>query len=181
MKAVCLTNFYPQHHPFFCSILGLYVAEWRTLTNEASKIEAFDCIDYISEIFVSINDQLQGLEEQDHWSSLSMVNVLKTSKIFPIDEGRSHGTFDYLSTCQDDATWFTADRPHVKLAFQGLVPLLAFKEETTGKIGPLIGALDWNRRLLSRLAHGISQPDGDMQLNYRYTKSLCPKARYIVR
>jgi hypothetical protein len=180
-KTACLADFYPQHHPLFCSLLGLQTAEWRTLTNEALKIEAYDSIDYISELFLAINDHFRSLEQHESPNSLEMKNVLTTSTIFPIDEGRSQGVFDYLSTSQTDATWFIADRPHLKLAFQGLVPLLVFNEDTMGKIAPLIVALGWNRRLLSRLAHGIPQPDGDMQLNYRYTKYLCSKARYIVR
>jgi hypothetical protein len=163
-------------------MLGLTKADWTTLTDEARRIEACDSVDYISEVFVTISEHFQTSEKSKVSKARTrMIAQLTKSTIFPVDEGKSDATFDYLSTSGTDATWFIADRPHLKRAFQGHVPLLALREESIGKIGSLITALNWNRRLLSRLARGVPDAGGDAQLNYRYTRSICSRARYIAR
>jgi hypothetical protein len=166
-------------------MLRLIKADWPTLVDEARKIEACDPLDYISEVFVSISEHFQASEKSKDTEArtkmaMTMMGLTKLS-IFPVDEGRSEGTFDYLSTSGTSATWFIADRPHLKLAFQGHIPLLALGEESIGKIGSLVTALNWNPRLLSRHARGVPDVGGDAQLNYRYTISICSRARFIAR
>jgi len=163
-------------------MLGLTKADWTTLADEARKIEACDPLDYISEVFVSISKHFETSENSKASEARTgMITALTKSTIFPVDEGKSEGTFDYLSTSGTDATWFIADRSHLKFAFQGHIPLLALSEESIGKIGSLATALNWNRRLLSRLARGVPDVGGDVQLNYRYTRSICSRARFIAR
>jgi hypothetical protein len=163
-------------------MLGLTKGDWTTLLAEARKIEACDPLDYISEVFVSLSEHFKTSEKSKASKARKgMITALTKSTIFPIDEGKSEGTFDYLSTSGTDATWFIADRPHLKHAFQGHIPLLALNEESIGKIDSLVTALNWNRRLLSRLAHGVPDTGGDARLNYSYTKAICSRARFIAR
>jgi hypothetical protein len=164
-------------------MLGLTKGVWNGLLDEARKIEACDPLEYISGVFVTISEHFQTSEKSKatRASKIMMITALSKSTIFPVDEGKSEGTFDYLSTSGEDATWFIADRPHLKHAFQGHIPLLALSEESIGKISSLFSALNWNRRLLSRLARGVPDVAGDAQLNYRYTRSICSRARFIAR
>lgn len=178
----CLSKFYPEHYSFFSSMLGLGKADWTTLTDEAQMIKASDPIDYISEVFKSISDHFQTEEKQrTSQKRTDMVAALTKSAIFPVDEGKSGSTFDYLSTSETNTRWLIADKPHLKYIFQGHVPLLALNEETIGKIGPLITALSWDRRLLSRLACGVPDVGGNPQLNVKYTRLMCTRARFIAR
>jgi hypothetical protein len=181
-KVACLSKFYPEHYSFFSSMLDLGKADWTTLTDEAQMIKASDPIEYISEIFKSISDHLQTEEKARMVQSRkNMIEALTKSTIFPVDEGKSGSTFDYLSTSQTKARWFIADRSHFKYVFQGHVPLLALNEETIEKIGPLVTALGWDRRLLSRVACGFPDVGGNPQLNDKYTRLMCTRARFIAR
>lgn len=163
-------------------MLGLDKADWATLTDEARMIEACDPLDYISQVFELISEHFQESEESEASKArTTMIAALTKSAIFPVDEGKSGSTFDYLSTSQTNKTWFIADRPHLKHVFQGHVPLLALDVESIGKIGPLIEALNLNRRLLSCLARGVPDAGRDAQLYYRYTRSMCTRARFIAR
>ena len=163
-------------------MLGLDKANWTTLTDEARMIEACDPLDYISQVFELISEHFQISEESNAPKErTTMIAALTKSAIFPVDEGKSGSTFDYLSTSQTNKTWFIADRPHLKYAFQGHVPLLALDVESIGKIGPLIEALNLNRRLLSSLARGVPDAGRDAQLYYQYTRSMRTRARFIAR
>ncbi|CZR50455.1 uncharacterized protein PAC_00327 [Phialocephala subalpina] len=180
-KVACLSKFYPEHYSFFSLMLGLRKADWTTLTDEARMIKASDPLDYISEVFVAISEHFQAAVKPRFSEARTIIAALTKSAIFPVDEGKSGSTFDYLSTSQTDTTWYIADRPHLKHVFQGHVPLLALNEETLGKIDPLIKALSWDRRLLSRLARGVPDVGRDAQLNNKYTRSMCTRARFIAR
>ena len=163
-------------------MLDLNSADWNTLIDEARMIEACDPLDYISEVFESLSEHFQIPEKSKAFKArTTMIAAITKSAIFPIDEGKSGSTFDYLSTCQKNKTWFIADRPHLKHAFQGHVPLLALDVESTGKIRPLIEALNLNPRLLSRLARGVPDTGRDRQLHDEYTRSMCTRARFIAR
>lgn len=163
-------------------MLGLRKADWTNLTDEARMIKASDPLDYISEVFESISGHfLEAEKPRFSGSKTKMIAALTKSAIFPIDEGKSGSTFDYLRNSQTSTTWFIADRPHLKHAFQGHIPLLALNDETIGKIDPLITALGWDRRLLSRLARGVPDVGRDPQLNSKYTRIMCTRARFIAR
>jgi len=181
-KTPCIRDFYPDHGRFFCLTLGLGKANWRTLMNEAQSIEAFDDIEYISDVFISITEYLHGQQSKISADTMKdMIATLTESPIFPVRAGKSEATFDYLSTAQSTDKWFIADREHLSQTFEGLVPLLALKAETIGKIAPLIATLGWEHRLLSRHVQGVPETGGRIQLTFEYTKSICAKARYIAR
>jgi hypothetical protein len=150
--------------------------------NEAQSIEAFDDIEYISEVFISISDYLhEGRSDISASIMKDMVTTLTDSAIFPIRAGRSQATFDYLSTGQATDQWFIADREHLAQTFEGLVPLLALKVEKIGKIASLVKTLGWENRMLSGLAEGIPETAGRIQLKFDYTNSIVSKARFIAR
>ena len=178
----CLSKFYPEHYSFFSLTLGLRKADWTNLTDEARMIKASDPLDYISEVFESISEYFQAKEKpRFSGARTKMIAALTKSAIFPIDEGKSGSTFDYLSTSQTNATWFIADRPRLGRVFHGHVPLLALNEETTGKIDPLIAALSWDQRKLSCLARGVPDVGRDARLNDKYTRIMCTRAQFIAR
>jgi len=150
--------------------------------DEAQSIEAFDHIDYISEVFISISDHLHKSQKEMFAGTVKdMIATLMECPIFPVAAGKSQATFDYLSTSRPTDAWFIADREHLRHSFLGLVPLLALKAETIGKIAPLVKILGWENRLLSTITHGIPQTAGRIQLTFEYTKLICAKARYISR
>jgi hypothetical protein len=152
------------------------------MMNEAQSIEAFDKIDYISDVFMSISDYLEEAQKKNSVETRKgMIASLIESPIFPIHAGKSEATFDYLSTADSANVWFIADRWHLRRTFEGLVPLLALKVEIVAKIAPLIKILGWECRLLSRLTQGVPQTGGRIQLDFEYTKLMCAKARYIAR
>jgi predicted Rossmann fold nucleotide-binding protein DprA/Smf involved in DNA uptake len=145
-------------------------------------IKASDPIDYISGVFESISEYFPMAERSKPTKARTkMIAALTKATIIPVTEGKSGSTFDYLSTSETSSTWFIADRPHLKHAFHGHIPLLALGDETIGKIGPLIIALNWNRRLLSRLARGVPDVGSDTRQNHDYTRALCTRARFIAR
>jgi hypothetical protein len=178
-----LKDFYPEHHQFFCGILGLTSANWETLREEALNITACDNIEHISQVFVAISSHLKEMDDVPTASPMSGQSVqdLKQSRIFPVKTQTSHSTFDRLSTAQEDEMWFIADRLHLRQIFEGRVPLLALNVESVEKIRLLIQKLGLEHRLLSKVAHGIPKIQGTSELHLQYTTSLRRKSRSIAR
>jgi hypothetical protein len=82
-------------------MLGLGKADWTTLTDEAQMIKASDPLDYISEVFESISEYFQAADKpRPSKTRTKMIAALTKSAIFPVDEGKSGSTFDFLSTSQ---------------------------------------------------------------------------------
>ncbi|CZR62635.1 uncharacterized protein PAC_12532 [Phialocephala subalpina] len=89
-KTPCIRDIYPDHGRFFCLTLGLRKANWLTLMNEAQSIEAFDDIDYISDVFISISEYLHGQHSKISAETMKdMITTLTESPIFPVRAGKS--------------------------------------------------------------------------------------------
>lgn len=181
-KTPCLQDFYPGQLRFFCFTLGISQADWKTLMHEAQGIEAFDDIDYISDVFISISENLQHTPSSNRAkASHGVSKALLDAEIFPISKRKSMATFDYLSNGNQSELWFIADRWHLKENFEGLVPLLALKVEAIEKVSALISALGLEYRLLSKLTHGVPEASGNIRFDAQYTNSIWTKARYMSR
>lgn len=170
-----LVNYYPERQSLLRNTLRLGDADIKVLVREARHIMPTDSIDQIAQVFIAISKRL-GIS-----NARSEVQPLFECRIFPVATGESHSDFDSLCTAAEIDMWFIADRVHLKESFGNLVPLLAFDPEIVEQISPLIDALELERRLLSRVAKGVSKTDGRVELHLEYTKSLRKKARCIAR
>jgi hypothetical protein len=142
---------------------------------EARNIMPTDTIDRIAQIYVAISKYL------DISATSASVLPLGECCIFPVITGKSHSDFDSLCTAGEIDMWFIADRNHLLESFKGLVPLLAFDPETVEKLSLLISALGLERRVLSKVAKGVSKAEGRVDFQSGYTKLLRKKARCIAR
>jgi hypothetical protein len=166
---------YPERRGFFRDFLRLQDASLQTLVDEAKTIMPVDSKAWIAELFVDISRSLRVA------SDYSVVQPLCNYCIFPIITGNAAAGFDLLLTARDSDVWFIADRPHLKQSFEGMVPLLAFNIETVEAIKELIELLSLKNRVLSKVAKGVSKPNGQFFLHEEYTKSLRQKSRCIAR
>jgi hypothetical protein len=157
-------------------------ASWVTLMEEAQRIEAFDNLEYISEVFIAINDHLA---KQNTVTSLppkrDYVPMLTQSRIFPTGSRQSDASFDQLSTAQEDDIWFIADRWHLRQSFEGLIPLLALSVDSVNKIHSMVKELGLEHRLLSRIVSGVPKTEGPSKTQSQQTALLRAKARSIAR
>ncbi|KAF2396452.1 hypothetical protein EJ06DRAFT_240603 [Trichodelitschia bisporula] len=171
----CLERHYPEHQALLRDMLRVGDANINTLVSEARCIVASDSLEYISQVFIALSKYLE-LANSD-----SAVRPLVACPIFPVTTGKSNSEYDSLATAAPDDMWFVADRSHLRDSFELLVPLLAFGIDVVEKIGPLIDSLDMERRMLSKVAKGVSKAHGRVEIDPKYTKSLRQKARFIAR
>lgn len=170
-----LVNYYPERQSLLHDTLRLGDADIKVLVREARGIMPTDSINQIAHIFIAISKYLEISNVR------SEVQPLVGCHIFPVVTGESHSDFDSLCTAAEIDTWFVADRVHLKESFESLVPLLAFDPEIVEQINPLINALELERRVLSKVAKGVSKTDGRVELHLEYTKSLRKKVRCVAR
>ena len=141
-------------------------------------MDASDDVEYISEVFKSINNCLE--ENKDSSMREDIIKSLKDALIFPIDAGKSGCVFDYMGTARDADMWFIADRWHLKKSLDGLVPLLALSVDVIEKIQFTIEMLGLSSRLLSRVAGATVQANGSHP-HQVFTSALRAKVKQIAR
>ncbi|PVH69973.1 hypothetical protein DL98DRAFT_661395 [Cadophora sp. DSE1049] len=182
-KTPCLKDFHPDHEKFFCDTLGLSNANLKTLIDEAQHIQAFDSLEYIAQVFIAINTQLEmnGDSTKAGPTGNSMSQTLTKSRIFPVGTKKSSASIDDLKTALESDQWFIADRWHLRRSFEGLVPLLSLDVESVDKIGVLIQKTGLQHRLLSKVASGVPRTNGPIEAHLQYTKILQSKAKFIAR
>jgi hypothetical protein len=166
---------YPERYSFFRDVLRLRDADLNTLVVEARKIMPSDGEIWIAQLFMDLSKFL------DVPAQVPVVKPLIESCIFPITTKTLGAGFDGLQTALSSSLWFIADRTHLRQSFESMVPLLAFDLETIEAIAPLLKTLSLEDRLLSRVAKGVSKPDGHISLHADYTASLQKKSRCIAR
>jgi hypothetical protein len=182
-KTPCLKDYYPQLQNFFCGILDLREANIKTLVREASQLNAHDDLAYVEEMLVAVNDHFAkpalGTTEQSFRKE--SIDTLEKGKIFPINNKKPSQVFDYLGSTHSMPRWYIADRPHLRHSFERLLPLLAVSTEVIEKISTLIESLGLQNRTLSKVATGVSESQGRLELLDNYSNSLRSKAVYIAR
>jgi hypothetical protein len=171
----CLEKYYPEHQSLLRDSLRLGDADIKTLVSEARRITPNDSIDQITQIFIAISKYLEIS------NTGSAVQSLAECPIFPVVTGSFRSDFDSLYAAAGTDMWFIADRMYLKESFDSLVPLLAVHPEIVEKLSPFIDALELERRLLSKVAKGVSKTKGRVELHHDYTRSLRKKARCIAR
>ena len=169
----CLQRFYPQHRHFFQNDLKVGDANINTLANEAKQISFSDTVEYIGQIFMAMSKYLELCEINPS------VEALISCPIFPIVSKLSPD-FQLCSATLVDL-WFIADQPHLKVSFEGCVPLLVFGADVLENVQPLFKALGLEGRMLSKVARGVSKTDGKADLHPEYTRVIQEKARCIAR
>jgi hypothetical protein len=177
----CLQDFYPKLQLFFTSSLGIVEAGWSALVKEAKTLHAFASLERISEIFIALNDMFKRSERQPEDTKEEILSTLKRAAIFPIYTGKSESTFDYLSTAAHREQWYIADRDNLRRSFENHIPLFALSVEAIEKISTIIEKLDLRHRLLSELALGTPEIQGEHRPNESYTKALKQKAWFLLR
>ncbi|KAF2177739.1 hypothetical protein K469DRAFT_676716 [Zopfia rhizophila CBS 207.26] len=170
----CLQRFYPEHQHFLQNDLKVSDANINTLVNEAKQINSSDTVEYIGEILTATSKflELSGTH--------SSVEALIGCRIFPVVSKPSSSDFRLCSATPADV-WFIADRPHLKVSFEGSVPLLAFGADVLENVQPLFNGLGLDGRVLSKVAKGLSKTDGKADLHPEYTRVIQEKARCIAR
>lgn len=158
-------------------------ADINSITDEVLQICPSDGLKYISKLFVAFSKHLSTNE-----TFLSSRKVLKgrlaTASIFPIitqPAAAYHLEFDRLQTAQDTDMWFIADRPHLRKCFEGIVPILAIEPTDVSDISLFLDNLDLKNRLLSRMASGQPQAQGEVARDDASTLALRRKIRFISR
>ncbi|KAF1995054.1 hypothetical protein P154DRAFT_379511, partial [Amniculicola lignicola CBS 123094] len=170
----CLQRFYPQHRNFLQNDLKISDANINTLVNEAKQINSSDTVEHIAQILIATSKYLELSE------TCSSVEALVGCRIFPIVAKTS--SFDFrLCTAHPTDLWFIADRPHLKISFEGCVPLLSFGTDILENLQPLFKALGLGGRVLSKAAKGVSKTIGKAEPHPEYTQLIQGKARCIAR
>ncbi|PNP54680.1 hypothetical protein THARTR1_04885 [Trichoderma harzianum] len=111
----------------------------------------------------------------------TLANRLLSGKIFPIDEGDAEQGFDDLCSGAGDMEWYIADRPHLRDSFRGVVSLLSFSPAEILTIMPLITALGFEDRLLSKRTASNLITRGDVHLHEEHTATFRAKSKFIGR
>jgi hypothetical protein len=180
-----LGDIYPDYRQLFCNTLEIVDASWETLIEEAQRIEAFDNLEYISDVFIAINDHLSKGDTVNRVSAVpkhkEYVPALKNSRIFPTGAKKSDAAFDQLSTAEESDMWFIADRWHLRQSFEGMIPMLALSVDCVNKVRPLLERLGLEYRMLSRIVSGVPKTEGPTLPQCQYTTLLRAKARSIAR
>ena len=182
-RTPCLKDYYSQLQNFFCGILDLGEADINTLVREASQLTAHDNLAHVTEVLIAVNNFLDKPTTNSRESTVRQdaLQHLRQCRIFPVNDKRPSPDFDYLESVSSRPIWYIADRPHLRHSFERLLPLLAVKTEYIEKISTLLEQLGVQSRTLSRVATGVSESQGKLELLKGYSNSLRSKARYIAR
>lgn len=170
----CLQETYPRLKRFFCEMLNIGKATLKTILEESQHFNRTNSLDYLSQVFVSMNRFLTMEVTKPTQSSF---HGLK----FPVLVKETSTRFDWLVSAGTANVWFIADRLHLRQSFEGLIPLLAMEVEVVDQLRPLIEFLDLGPRLLSKVAQGVPRIKGLSTPCAMYTSSLRAKSRCLAR
>jgi hypothetical protein len=179
-KACLLKPHYPALGEFFCRTLRLADACDDALLFELREVGPYDSLLYVKDLFIATS----GLVKQRSRSTLERIlKPLVKLPVFPVDTTlkAQEGHFDCLKQALHEDIWFIADRPHLRRCFEGHIPLLAFSIEAITQMLDLLRFLKVDSRMLSSVASGLPQVEGDTEIAQEYTEKLRRKAHLILR
>ncbi|KIN03398.1 hypothetical protein OIDMADRAFT_117507 [Oidiodendron maius Zn] len=181
-KTPRLRHYYPQYELLFAQNLKLGNATLKTLVAETKQIESADSLAYVRDIL----KQLSHMACESSYWQLDDAGLfeLQLYPIFPVWTGAGGANFDCLKTggqMTENNSWYIADLPYLRDAFQAEVPLLAFETSDLEDIKQLIKHTMCEGRKLSNLAKKEARIEGCEIPNESYTRSLREKWRYIAR
>ncbi|KAI0467146.1 hypothetical protein F4859DRAFT_526025 [Xylaria cf. heliscus] len=168
-----LKRLYSQYERLFTKFLTHTHMDLEVLIAELESVTASTPLNSIIELFKEISTR--------HVSRLSksQANRLRSSKIFPIDEGNAKSDFDDLCSGLDDSEWYIADSPQYRNSFRGVVSLLSFSPWDILTMMPLIKVLDFESRLLSKRAVPKMRISGNVQRDPEQTELFRAKSKFI--
>ncbi|KAI1092525.1 hypothetical protein F5B19DRAFT_502241 [Rostrohypoxylon terebratum] len=175
-KISCLKNHYPLLGDFFQEVLRLKEADVGSLIKEALLITPFDSSAYIADLFIAISSSIKARIND---TVLQLLEQLAAAKVFPVFLTSTSENFESLESADDKALWFIADRSHLRQSFSGRIKLLAFTTKQIARMEDLLDHLGLDCRLLSTIAVGSAEADGESTLHQRYTELMRSKAPFI--
>ncbi|GAW26981.1 hypothetical protein SAMD00023353_6000530 [Rosellinia necatrix] len=173
-----LKRLYSQYERLFTKVLTHTHTDLDVLVSELESISMSTPLNLIVELFKEISTR--------HVSRLGkdLADRLRSHKIFPIDEGNAMPGlpgFDDLCSGLDESEWYIADRPQYRNSFRGVVSLISFSPWDILTMTPLIKALGFEGRLLSKRATPRMRTSGNVELDRARTKLFRAKSKFIAR
>lgn len=168
----------PVFRSLFRKLIGIPVANLNTMITELQQVDNHDAFEHLRSICIETGKMVENANYTE-LTEVSAAERLEKSKIWPIRIGKSDSGYDYLA--ESTESWYIADYNHLRTAFTGKLPFLAFDRLTIDYMMPLLDLLALNRRLLSKLAKLQTAVDGELTFLPYYTAALRRKARFIAR
>ncbi|EFW15019.1 hypothetical protein CPSG_08207 [Coccidioides posadasii str. Silveira] len=168
-----LKNLYPDNiYKLFREILGVKDATLEHLLSEIENLSEKEAAPYVVRLFHDANK----LREERATETRLLSNWFDR-KIFPV-----YGTNDlYHMSRISDQNWFIADRDHLRRAFSGRVPLLAFSVEEIKGLEHLMKLHPLKMRKLSSVTTEVLSSKGTELLHKQYTNLIRNKGGIIAR
>ncbi|KMU77002.1 hypothetical protein CISG_06237 [Coccidioides immitis RMSCC 3703] len=168
-----LKNLYPDNiYKLFREILGVKDATLEHLLSEIENLSEKEAAPYVVRLFHDANK----LGEEKATETRLLSNWFDR-KIFPV-----YGTNDlYHMSRISDQNWFIADRDHLRRAFSGRVPLLAFSVEEIKGLEHLMKLHPLKMRKLSSVTTEVLSSKGTELLHKQYTNLIRNKGGIIAR
>ncbi|KAF2178732.1 hypothetical protein K469DRAFT_642268 [Zopfia rhizophila CBS 207.26] len=167
---------YPSCNYFFRCLLMADSSALDTLITKLSFIDRSSTLSDMSQLFCVISSAIKGRKRTGKYG---LRKRLLSMHIFPISRNERDDEFDYLANFGEDASWFIADREHLRKSFQGKIPLLAFRTEDLDSMNGLLDLFHVKRRKLSNLVQIHTVPRGLANLHSSYTFFLKERVVFI--
>lgn len=179
-KTPTLKSYFPELQSFFVETLQISIAGVDAIVSEILQVDISDPLSYIIDLFHLLQRSFPDLDEL---GGLGYKPRLLDQSIFPILNG--HGAlgskFDALENGQTEQPWRIADRPHLRKAFEGIIPLLSVPDKSLPTLRPVLECLGlWNRRL-SGLAERKLVPGGKVSFLESSTTITRRKVPFLAR
>lgn len=151
VKTPFVKSEYPAQEDLFVKRLGLATAGAKTAADEAKRVSIRDPLPYLHGLLFELKQWVtkSGSDRQQIQSLRGcLIFPIWTSPVEPYIFSRL-GAANAISEGND---WYIADKPYLRDAFSGVVPLLALDGPGIDEAGPLIECMDCSSRKLSALA-----------------------------
>ncbi|KAI1365664.1 hypothetical protein F5Y08DRAFT_338421 [Xylaria arbuscula] len=167
-----LKGLYSQYESLFTRVLTHTHMDFDVLVSELESVTTSTPLNLIIELFKEVGARYLSLLSNN-------IDRLRSRKIFPVDEGNARSGFDDLCSGLDKSEWYIADRPQYRNSFRGVVSLLSFSPWDILTMMPLIKALGFESRLLSKRANPIMGNSRNVRQDPEKTELFRAKSKFI--